>query len=389
MSISGPAKSHAYQRSGTYRFIYDLKGEGGMESGVSLVWNSGLLLYRGTDYLADKTGLRAHWYSRPFFLPLLTLAFPAPGQFLHEYYGHGSVLREFGFNDISYRWGWFNASSKEGKAVSRRVQTAGTYEVNQLWLAGGTAASQLYLLEAEKEMYRNGRATLLMLLPVQAAMNDLSNLKDGLNADRLFAGNDGASWLRNFQNQHSGNASLTRQAASRSRKTVSAAGIDPVIPWLAAAWLHYLWTGDDSLRAPMLPLGGFKFGFSPKMNLTPLGPENYYYLFIANKGKLASLYYRRGSSPEGPVRGYGAEFGPVDLAGVALTPGYDRWDLPAAKSAGLKFSGGGYNVQLRADAPLYKTLGLTGKTAYKTDGYMLGLPVHAGFYGYSGISINF
>ncbi len=389
LSAAGPEVIHGGEQSGTYRFYYDLRGEGSMESGVSLVWNSSLLLYRGLYSLAGTTGLHARWYSRPFFLPILTLAFPAPRQFLHEYYGHGSVLREFGFTDITYRWSWFNISSENGKAVSQRIQTQGTYEENQLWLGGGEAASQLYLLEAEKEMYRNGRGALLMFLPVQASMNDLSNLKEGLNADDLLAGNDGASWLRDFKNQHGGSQSLTVKFAGRSGKAVSTAGLDPVIPWLAFTCLHYLWTGEDSYYAPMLPLGGLKFGFSPKADLTPLGPENYYYIFIAGKGKLASLYYRTGSSPEGEITGYGAEFGPLSIHGLALTPGFDSWRLPTAKTVGLKFSGNGFNIRLKADVPLYNTLGLTGKAAYKTDGYLLGMPAPSGFYGYGGVSMTF
>ncbi len=379
----------AYRQPDTYRFIYDLKGQGSMESGVSLAWNSSLLLYRGSDYLAAEAGLHDHWYSRPFFLPIVSLAIPNPKQFLHEYYGHGSVLREFGFSDVIYKWGWFDMFPTDGLADSQRVQNEGTYEEQQLWLGGGVAASQLYLLEAEKDMYRKGRGTLLMFLPMQAAMSDMSYLKDGLNADALFESNDGASWLANFKGQHNNDQSLTAKFADRSRNAINAAAFNPVIPWLAVAWLRYLWTGDDSFYAPMLPLAGLKFGFSPKVNLTPLGPENYYYIFIAREGRLASLYYRTGTSPEGAVQGYGAEFGPINIAGLALTPGYDQWTLPAAKSAGFRFSRSGYNAQLKLDAPLYKTLGLTAKAAYKTDGYMLGLPAHSGFHGYAGISLSF
>ena len=389
LPAAAPVKTPAPEREGVYRFVCDLKGEGSMESGISLVWNSDLLLYRGTSYLAERTGLYASWYSRPLLLPILALAFPAPGPLLHEYYGHGAVLREFGFNDISYSWSWFSVPSKNGKAVSQRVQTQGTYEENQLWLGGGIAASQLYLLEAEKDMYRSGRATLLMTLPVQASLNDRAELIKGLDQHDLFAGNDGATWLRNFRDRHGGSLSLTGKYADRSRQALTAAGMDPVLPWLAFVWLHYLWTGKDSYNAPMLPLGGLKFAFSPKADLTPLGPENYYYVFIAGEGKLASVYYREGSSPEGGVRGYGAEFGPINFPGLALTPGYDRWILPERKNAGFKYSGSGFNVQLKADLPLYKIVGLTAKAAYKTGGYMLGLPSHSGFYGYGGASIAF
>ena len=200
---------------------------------------------------------------------------------------------------------------------------------------------------------------------------------------------NGASWLTNFKVLNSSNSALTSEYAEKSRKALGRAELDPVIPWLAVVWLHYLWTGDDTFYAPMIPLAGLRFGFSPKMNLTPLGPENYYYVFIARKGRLASLYYRTGSSVGGSVKGYGAEFGPINIAGVALTPAYDQWSLPDMPRTILEYSGSGYNAQLKLDAPLYKALGLTAKAAYKKAGYVLGLPAHKGFYGYGGISLSF
>lgn len=384
-----PQKVPAYKRADVYRFVYDTSGRRSMESGVSQVWNASRLLYRGTNYLADKTGLHNHWYSRPLFLPVMMLAFPSPKQFLHEYYGHGSVLREFGYHDVSYRWGWFNSQSKDGLASSMRIQAQGTYEEKQLWLGGGLAASQLFLLEAEKDMYRKGRITLLMLLPVQAAMNDLSYMKDGMDAGRLNGRNDSASWLNNYKALPGNTLALTTDLSNKSAAALDKAVLNPVLPWLVAAWLHYFWTGDDSLSAPMLPVAGLKLGFSPKVNLTPLGPENYFYLFIARKGRLASLYYRAGDSTAGSVKGYGAEFGPIKLAEIALTPGYDQWTLPKMQNTALKYAGSGYNAQLKLDAPLYKALGLTGKAAYKTGGYLLGLPAHSGLYGYAGVSLSF
>ncbi len=374
-------------RPDTYRFVYDLKRKGSMESGVSLAWNASLLLYRGGNYLSDKTGVHDHWYSRPLFLAIVGFAYPTPKRLLHEYYGHGAALREFGYKDISYRWSWFNGGSKSGFAYSDRILTDGTYEEKQLWIGGGVGASQFYLLEAEKDMYRKGRTSLSMFQPVMASKNDLSYLNRSLNANTLNELNDGSTWLGNFKDRY--NRSHTAGIAKKSRKAIKTAGFDPVLPWLALTCLHYLWTGDDSFYAPMIPLAGLRFGFSPKMNLTPLGPENYYYGFIGRNGRLASIYYRIGNSPEGKVKGYGAEFGPIKIAGLALTPGYDQWKLPDAKITGLAFTGKGHNAQLKLDAPLYGALGLTAKAAYKTRGYMLGLPAHSGFYGYGGVSLTF
>ncbi|MBI5742986.1 MAG: hypothetical protein HY952_00395 [Elusimicrobia bacterium] len=380
----------APERRETYRVVVDPSGKGGMDAGVTLVSGLSALTYRGLIELTDSAGMNRRWYLRPLMIPAVVMGLPAPGNFLHEYYGHGAALREYGYEaGTSYEWGWFIGAS--GKAESMAVQNSGNYEAKQSWVAGGVAATQLYLLEYEKEMYRSGRMTLLAAKPLMAATQDLGYIWTGLdpNADPTRATNDATSWLGYLKTRYvSGNPGVFREYSKKTREAVDRADtLNPAKYWGAVMALHYLWTGDDGFYAPALPVAGLRIGFSPKVNLTPVGPENYYYLFVARRGKLLSLYTRSGESPAGTISGMGAELGPLDILGLALTPGYDKWDLPAAPD--LDNCRSGYATHLRLDAPVYGSLGLSGKISYKKKGYLLGQPDGEGYYGYAGMNLTF
>jgi len=381
-----PGKVKASDRVETYKFVYDPSGKGGMESGVVLVRNAENLLYRGYSYAADAIGLHDHWYSRPLSAPILLIALPSPNYYVHEYIGHGSVIRDLGYRDIRYRYNWSTLNeSAANYARSDLMDAQGTNEEKILSFAGGLSSSQLYLLDAEKEMYRTNKATLIFAKAVQIAASDLGYLATSLKPNHL---GDGSAWTETFELMHNNDAVLAATYAKKAKTAVERADMmNPALYWTAVMFLHYFWTGDDSLYAPMLPVAGLKFAFSPKVNLTPLGAENYYYFFVNRNNKLLSLYYRTGEAPEGNITGYGVEFGPINIAGVALTPGYDTWSLPSV--AYLKYSKSGYNAQLKLDVPLYRSLGLTGKAAYKTKGYILGLPLGDGPYGYAGATLTF
>ncbi len=382
-----PEKTKASSRVETYKFVYDPSGKAGMESGVVWVRSADNLLYRGYNYAADAIGLHDHWYSRPLSAPVILMALPTPHYFMHEYYGHGAVLRDLGYDDIRYKYG-FSPFRTSGHSYARSdiKDAQGTFEEDMLDFAGGLQSTQLYLLDAEKEMYRNGKMTLVFAHALQTAASDLGNFEISLNP--LKHNGDGSSWLETFKMMHNNNTALTATYADKAKTAVERADtLNPALYWTAATFLHYFWTGDDSLYSPMLPVAGLKFAFSPKVNLTPIGPENYYYLFINRNNQLLSLYYRTGEAPEGDITGYGAELGPINIAGVELTPGYDTWSFPSVPS--LKYAKSGYNAQLKLDVPLYKSLGLTGKAAYKTKGYILGLPLGDGPYGYAGATLTF
>lgn len=378
-------------RSRTYRLVYDPSGKGGMEAGVTLAGDLSALLYRGFTEGAEAAGIHKRWYLRPAALAFAVNGLPSPGNFIHEYYGHGSALRESGFDrDIDYSWGWFLGA--EGNAVSMEIQTAGTYEEKQLWVMGGLASSQLYLLQTEKEIYRKGRMDLSAAKALFAAHNDLGYVWDGLdvNKDPNTAANDGTSWLK-YLKQHNGNSqSVAAEYADKGRQAIDRAALyDPAVYWGVVTALHYLWTGDDGFYAPAVPVAGFRLGFSPKVNFTPVGPENYYYFFVARGDRLASLYVRDGLAPQGSITGFGAEFGPLRLFGLELTPGYDSWQLPETGLAELPSCASGWAARLRADVKVHKALGVTATGACKTEGYLLGQPPGKGCYGYAGLSLSF
>lgn len=376
-------------RRAVYRLVLDPSGDKNMESGVALFSGLSGLSYRGLMEFSDYAGLNSRWYLRPLVLTAAMMGLPSPGNYLHEYYGHGAALREYGFeDDAQYEWGWFLGA--EGRAEATRIQSVGSYEAKQRWVAGGMEASQLYLLEHEKEMYRTGRMTLLAAKPLFAAMGDMSYMQDGLDGDKLLESNDAASWLRNFKAHHGNDQNLVVEYADKSKEAIDkAARFDPALYWALVTAAHYFWTGDDGFHAPALPLAGLRLGFSPKVNLSPIGPENYYYFFVARRDRLLAAYLRDGLSPYGSITGYGAEFGPVKLLGLGLTPGYDKWDLPETNHSQLTNCKSGWRAHLKLDAPLYGALGLTGKAAYKTKGFLMGQPAGEGYYGYAGVSLTF
>lgn len=394
LPLCAPAAARAGDGPSSYRFVLDPSGDGSLEAGVETFGSATALAYRGFMAGAGELGLHERWYLRPAVLTAVVMGLPSPGNFLHEYYGHGSALREYGYEaGTNYSWGWFHGA--EGDAESLRVQASGDFEAELGWIAGGLEATQAWLLEHEKEMYRSGRASLLLLKPLLAAANDLGYVRDGLDPGRdpRRGGGDGVSWLDKFNQYRTGGAqgaptAAARAAASRARSALDRAdALDPAKYWAAFLALRYLCTGEHSFAAPALPLAGWRLGFSPKANLTPAGPENYYYFFLARDGRLLTAYRRAGEAPEGKISGYGAEFGPLRLRGAALTAGFDSWELPRA--AGLRHSRGGSGWHLKADLPVWRLLGLTAKLGRKDAGYLLGRPDGAGAYGYAGLLLAF
>lgn len=383
-----PGKT-APDRTGTYRFILEPGGDKNTDYGVALYGGLHRLAYRGLTEAAGALGVKQRWYLRPLLIPASIVALPTPGSYLHEYYGHGAYLREYGFEaGTKYKWGWNLGAN--GQADSQLVQSAGGYEARQMWLGGGMAATQLWLLEYEKEMYRSGRMTLAAAGPLFAASNDLGYMWNNMKADQNLnqASNDSASWLRNFKTRNGNSLQIADEFARKNRDAIDMASrMDPAKYWAIATVLHYLWTGDDGFYAPALPVFGVRIGYSPKVNLTPVGPENYHYIFLASGGRLLSVYKRSGEAIEGQISGYGAEAGPINLFGLGLTPGYDKWELPESANLAACKSGSGWHI--KADLPVYKGLGLTGKYTKKDAGYLLGQPAGAGGYGYAGLSLTF
>ncbi|MHB8875903.1 MAG: hypothetical protein ACYC8T_19615 [Myxococcaceae bacterium] len=319
---------------------------------------------------------------------------------VHEVFGHGARAREFGQRPLydfrlpfPYRF-LAGASTYSGLTYLARTGrmdtdvpiTAAGLEANyfQAWwtqarvLRGGGQAHYADLLR-----YVNEKAS---YLPRWAS--DLSQTPQGGDTS------DPDAYLNQLQRRFN---RYTPESRAETARALGRAYLwnaaDPTL-WLAVYHLlvSYGWRGERVATLPRFHFGETWAYPGTRFNLSPFGAEHYLDLFAGRGERMVSAYLRLGSSSlasyaGGGLRALGFEVYP----GVLLGGEFDLWRQPELlfeyRDAfdGRTLLGGG--AALHAEVRVWGRLGVVGKLALKSRGYLMGQPLAAGPYGYLGLSL--
>jgi len=177
---------------------------------------------------------------------------------------------------------------------------------------------------------------------------------------------------------------------------------DPTLLYAAyGTFVDSLWNGRRYSRLPLPSIAGTVVYAVPRFSFSPFGAEHYLDVFASRGSVLVDVYGRAGSSGLASYTGGGVRvLGWTPVRALSLGGDVDVWSQPPALPAegiGLGALGGsrpptgdspGASFGLYARLAVLGKIGLTGKLAYKTSGYLMGEPVGEGLYGYAGISVE-
>ncbi len=153
-----------------------------------------------------------------------------------------------------------------------------------------------------------------------------------------------------------------------------------------------LWQGRRTSEMPLPTVFGMTALLSPRFVLSPFGAEHMLDLFLARDGRMLDLYGRVGSSGLADHYGAGARVLGV-RAGERVTLGaeLDVWRQPeillGERGVYERAQRVGVNAGVLLDVRLTGILGITGKLAAKTPGFVVGQPIGGGVHGYAGVSL--
>lgn len=220
--------------------------------------------------------------------------------FSHEYFGHGTRYREFGIEDVYYRFDWPPPYGPGGGEATASI-SPGVISMQELTaiLAGGieahsTMMNQVWALRwtAKREMtYREASAYFwsweIMFDYVQSTEDALASVVDR---------NDITVYVM-LLNEHAGHTdpdSLLMDIRYLKDRTYTSLA-NPYLAYSLYAMLKtYLVDGSSSTRIPMLKIGGIEYLPCFRIGWAPFGIEYHMENYLRVKDKVIWLDFRLG-----------------------------------------------------------------------------------------------
>ncbi len=319
---------------------------------------------------------------------------------IHEFFGHGARAREAGQNPgywfrpvLPYQWMFGRSGDAFGYAETVR---SGIPDRDIQVTAAGIESEQLTAWFVNRQtIARRGRMHFSEILLFGAAkiahsvdlLTDLSNpsLSDSIDA---------VDYVRQLQQRFNLWTDAEKVAVARN---VSFAYVfnflDPTL-WLAAYhwFISYGVCGERFVTLPMLEFGPIEVFPATRFNLTPFGAEHYVELMGHVGEPFFDAYFRGGSSGLASYVGAGLSGDDLFVShGLRVGGAIDVWNQPQllldARHVFERENHWGVSVGIHARWNLYRQLGLVGKIAYKSRGYLMGQPLDKGLFGFVGITI--
>lgn len=413
LAATGVAEAAEPPPENPYVFVTD--GAIGMEPGVRTANAVSKVVLAADDVLAEAVRLDE---SRPAGKAVGIAGRVAKGALLdvplvlvqvsavHELLGHGARARELDL-DPTYTFrlvppyrGLFSGPEEEDEVV--RIATT-SYEESAVIdediaveLAGFEAsAASVWWMQAGIAQ-RDGWMHVRDLLVYGAyRLDHVSTL--AVNQGGPFdpaTSNDVEAYLTTLQMRTNRWRSEDREAMGRNLQLGYLVGLADPLLWTTA--YHAVVThgvhGRRQARVAMPRVGGWSLLPALRYSLTPFGPEHGVDLFARRGEPLYNLYARAATG--GVLRSYGVggrAFGLPVGDGRRLGGEVDLWWQPDLMFERLQAYDRpqqlGAQLGLHVDWPIAERVGLVGKLAYKTEGYVLAQPLGAGPVGYLGLSV--
>ncbi len=320
----------------------------------------------------------------------------------HEVGGHGARARELGLEPtyVFYLPGIYRrifSPDDEGEAGAYTQYLApGVVEGDRALLGtiGGLEANYVHAWWIQARILRaDGWAHHGDLLTYAVSKLTYADSFFSVPADGS-SGNDVASYVTELQDRsNEWRAEDRRRIARRLGAAYLWNVLDPTLLYAVYGTLvESLWQGKRFMRMPLPSIAGTSVLVSPRFGLTPFGAEQYVDLFLARGRTLLDAYARVGTS--GLYEYYGAGARVLGLRAserVSLGGELDVWRQPEILEGERAVFEPPYvlgmNAGAYADIRVASIVGVTGKLAAKTPGYVSGQPIGAGIHGYVGFSL--
>jgi hypothetical protein len=223
-----------------------------------------------------------------------------------------------------------------------------------------------------------------------------SFLSPGVEVIKPSNGDDVASYVTDLQDRFNRPSADDRaQIARRLRYAYVWNLIDPMLLYAnVVALTRGVAGGERWTHAPLPKIGSYDLFVAPRFGLSPFGAEHYVDVMLGRDSAVVDVYGRVGSSglatyAGGGVRAMGLRLSSRVRAGGEL----DVWSQPETlldeRAVYRRPQLTGVNVGATADVRVVRNIGVLGRLAYKTSGYLSGQPISSGVYGYVGASIAF
>jgi hypothetical protein len=208
------------------------------------------------------------------------------------------------------------------------------------------------------------------------------------------AGNDVGNYVSGLQDRsNQWRAEDRRRIAGRLGAAYLWNLFDPTLLYAAYGTLvSSIWEGRRVSNMPLPRIDGTTVFLSPRFALSPFGAEHTLDLFLARGRRMVDLYGRVGSS--GLADSYGAGVRVLGLPvseRVALGGELDVWRQPEILLEERGVYDRPYRLGMNAgvfgDVHVAGAVGITGKLAVKTPGFIVGQPIGGGVHGYVGMSV--
>ena len=387
-------------------FVYDPAR--GVEAGVLLVHSLGDVISLYDPALSQLIGwapkTRAGWLlgiagrvAQSFFIDVPVAALEET--LIHEVFGHGARAEPWGARPsyafhvpLPYKWLFRDYSTDSAETNDVDI---GQRERGIPFISGGIEAEyySAYRIGLDAVSLDGHFPHARQLLYVFAKVVYLPSFLEPLSATK--PGDDVGNYVRELAERFNRYRPADRAAVSdRVRYSYLANFLDPTL-WLSVYGylVEYIGLGRADYRLPMLHAGPVSLYASTRFALAPFGAEHYLDLFARFRGRTFSVYARAVSSGEATAWGMGLKaLGLARLGGLGVGVEVDAWEQPEMlfdPSEAYVFTRpqrGGVSLALDLDWKIAGRIGLTGKLAWKTDGWLMGEPLGEGPYGWIGLA---
>jgi len=402
----------------TRRELVFVAGPGfGMEGGARTVRSIGHVLFAYEDALPrlaldESTPLEKGTAVVGRALELLFLDAPMADMetaVVHEVFGHGARAREFGAHPTyTFRlplvYGLILSPNDPNLGVVGEYGSVALPPEEDLLVRLGGAESgyvMAWWIDAEAAAAHGWVHHDDLLVYAAAKLMYVTTLFDStIETQNLGHEDDMAAYVSDLQLRFGRyTAEDRREIVGRLRAAYAWNLADPTLLYaIYGTLVDSLWKGRAFSRLPLPSIDGTTFYATPRFAFTPFGAEHYLDVFLARGTVLVDAYGRIGSSGLASYSGAGVRvLGWTPVRVLSLGGEADVWAQPDALPGGWNVLGWqpppptdepGANVGLFARVAISDQVGITGKLACKTRGFLMGQPYGSGPYGYIGLSIR-
>lgn len=315
----------------------------------------------------------------------------------HEVFGHGARLRERFDASIDYQIDAPGPYGDGGGATSFGLRVEPT---TAEWLAVGAAGMEADGVAAGLIAHR---AFVDRRMRPRDAMRYLAFELDtlayvlGTGDGPEEAGHDVFGFLEDY-NAAAFAAGARELTAKNLRRQVLAGFANPMLGYAVFGIGRYIWNGATDVPVPALDIAGVRYLPYMRYRLTPFGTEWAVINELAGRIRPLQIELRVGRSPNATPFGVGVRREEVaTLREWRLDVAAELWRQPPIDGDSFESITGaqrwGAQVRGRVERPLNRTrfgdrpLTLIVDLAVKTQGFVAGEPIGAGFVGRAGIGI--